>query len=131
MKHTRYLSLLLALVMLTACGGAGQPENAPTHVVEGAAVTPVQTVQPASPEQAALFALQTQFDLDADQISVLSVIEGEWPDACLGVPAADEQCAQVVTPGYVVTLEAQGALYTYNMDQTLTTVRLVAAPEME
>lgn len=129
MKHNHVLSLLLALLVLTACGGAAGPAGAAPQTIEGATVAPSQTHQASSPEEAVLAVMQMQFALAVDQISVLSVVEGEWPDACLGMPAVHEQCAQVVTPGYVVTLEANGALYIYNVDHTLTTIRLVAAPD--
>lgn len=129
MKHYRLSALLLAILLLAACRSTTQPDGAAAQAREGATVAPAQTAQVTTPEQAVLAAMQAQFDLNADQISILSVVEGEWPDACLGMPAADEACAQIVTPGYVVTLEAGGALYIYNVDRALTTVRLVAAPE--
>ncbi len=42
---------------------------------------------------------------------VVERIDGvEWPDACLGVPAGGESCAEVVTPGYRIRL-ADGIVY--------------------
>ncbi len=42
---------------------------------------------------------------------VVELVEGvEWPDACLGVPAPGEACADVVTPGYRIRL-ADGLIY--------------------
>ncbi|MBB1512779.1 hypothetical protein H5398_10240 [Tessaracoccus sp. MC1679] len=38
----------------------------------------------------------------------------EWPDSCLGVPADDDACADVITPGYLIQL-SDG--FTYHADQ--------------
>lgn len=129
MKHNHMFSLLLVVMALTACGGGAEPAGVAPQAAAGVTVAPEQTQQASSAEEAALAIMQKQFKLDGDQIRVLGVVEGEWPDACLGMPAPNEQCEQILTPGYVVTLEANGVLYIYNVDHTLTTVRLVAAPD--
>jgi hypothetical protein len=42
---------------------------------------------------------------DAGPGSTVDLVEEvDWPDACLGAGAPDEICAQVVTPGYIVTI---------------------------
>ena len=48
-----------------------------------------------------------------EEILVLSSVERDWPDACLGLAGDDEICAQVITPGFEVTLRAQGVEYRY------------------
>ena len=40
----------------------------------------------------------------------------EWPDACLGIAQRDVACAEVITPGYRIILEANGATYEYHTD---------------
>ena len=53
------------------------------------------------------------------QIDVVSVEPRTWPDACLGFPRPAEVCAQVVTPGYLVTLGLPiGETDIYRTDQT-------------
>ena len=42
--------------------------------------------------------------IDPGQVAVESFEASEWPDACLGLPAADEACAAVITPGWRVSL---------------------------
>ena len=37
----------------------------------------------------------------------------EWPDSCLGLPAAGEACARVITPGYRVVMLVGGIVYVY------------------
>lgn len=49
-----------------------------------------------------------------ESIQVLSLEAADWPDSCLGVPARDEACADVVTPGYIIRL-ADG--FEYHADQ--------------
>ena len=50
--------------------------------------------------------LVIQLGVDKEEIQVVQATAVEWPDACLGIPATDEMCAQVITPGFVITLEA-------------------------
>jgi hypothetical protein len=42
--------------------------------------------------------------IDPGQVAVESFEASEWPDACLGLPAADEACAGVITPGWRISL---------------------------
>lgn len=48
-----------------------------------------------------------------DGAVLLEAQREEWPDACLGAPAQGEVCAQVVTPGYRVFVEADGQRIEY------------------
>ncbi|HEU4324720.1 MAG TPA: hypothetical protein VFS21_16365 [Roseiflexaceae bacterium] len=50
------------------------------------------------------------------EITVVSVEEVEWRDSSLGCPEPDVMYMQVITPGYRITLEAQGKRYTYHSD---------------
>jgi hypothetical protein len=52
----------------------------------------------------------------ADGITLNGAGFVEWPDACLGVSQPDVACAEVITPGYRVLLEANGLLYEYHTD---------------
>ena len=48
-----------------------------------------------------------------------TIVEAEptlWPDACLGLAAQDEVCAEVITPGYRVIIEVAGARNEYRTD---------------
>ncbi|MCX6047530.1 MAG: hypothetical protein NT075_20695 [Chloroflexi bacterium] len=53
-----------------------------------------------------------------DAVTVVSNTSTEWPDACLGVVQPGIMCAQVITPGYLVVLTANGQQYEYHTDQT-------------
>ena len=52
-----------------------------------------------------------------DEVTLVSIAAKDWPDACLGVPKAGEACAQVITPGYDIVLDLDGAHYFYHTDE--------------
>jgi hypothetical protein len=47
-------------------------------------------------------------------IQVVSTQIIEWPDSCLGVSTPGLACSQIVTPGYLLTLQANGQQYEYH-----------------
>ncbi|MGD2157285.1 MAG: hypothetical protein PVG14_02390 [Anaerolineales bacterium] len=105
---------LLLLLFLAAC--------APV-----AATTPMETVQPVQQIEAVQRAeedLAQKLDVAIETIQVVKVQDAEWQDTCLGLGKEDEGCALVVTTGFQVTLEAQGAQYIYRTDDTGSDVRL-------
>jgi hypothetical protein len=51
-----------------------------------------------------------------DQITVKSIEFVEWPDSCLGITKRDIACAEIITPGFRVLLEANGQTYEYHTD---------------
>lgn len=60
--------------------------------------------------------LAHRLDIDVGSIDVLRVIPTHWPDSCLGAPADGEACQEVVTPGFIVWLGANGVRYKYHTD---------------
>lgn len=72
---------------------------------------------PEAPRQAAIADLSQRAGVPATSIEVVSAEAVDWPDACLGVRTPDRMCAQVITPGYRITLRANGKLYEYHTDQ--------------
>ena len=48
----------------------------------------------------------------------------DWPDAGLGLPDDDEVCAQMVTPGWKVTLLAGGEAYVVHMNGDGSAIRM-------
>jgi hypothetical protein len=47
----------------------------------------------------------------------------DWSDACLELPKQNEGCAKVITPGYRVTMEADGKLIIYRTDRAGAIIR--------
>ena len=60
-----------------------------------------------------------------DNIIVKGVTETEFRDASLGVPEPGKSYAQVITPGYIIVLRAEGGTYEYHAADN----RVVFAPE--
>jgi hypothetical protein len=60
---------------------------------------------------AALDLLAREGGLARDSIAVLSVQPVTWRDACLEIQGANQACALVETPGYLVQLSADGRTY--------------------
>ena len=58
--------------------------------------------------------LAQRLDVEFEAVSVVSVQETEFDDASLGVPAPGEAYAQVLTPGHVIELSAEGVTYEYH-----------------
>jgi hypothetical protein len=85
-------------------------------------VTPQVMPQPGVPDPAAAAAHQAGQDLadrlgvDVGAIQTISVVEVEWPDSSLGCPTPGMVYLTVMTPGYLVTLDAAGEPYTYHTD---------------
>jgi hypothetical protein len=105
------------LTILGAC--ASQTSEPPTPTPE--------VFNPLPPEQRAFEAarevLAQQLGLDPLAIQLVEIIPVDWPDACLGLPAAGENCAQVVTPGFRVVVEAGGTSYEFRTDRDSGRVR--------
>lgn len=67
-------------------------------------------------EQARL-TLADRLGIDVETISVISVEERQWSDAALGCAEPGQMYAQVITPGFEITLAVDGDTYTYHSDR--------------
>jgi hypothetical protein len=70
------------------------------------------------PVLVALQSLSEAQNITLDQIEIVSVEEVEWSDSCLGLGGPAESCAAVVTPGFLIVLEAGGTEYEFHTDTT-------------
>lgn len=94
------------------------PAAAPMPDQAGQAGQRAQAVPGSEAAAAAVIAdLSKQTGLPPDQINVDSVTAMEWSDASLGCPQEGMMYAQVITPGYLIMLSAQGQTYEYHTDQ--------------
>jgi hypothetical protein len=76
--------------------------------------------------------LAERLGISPDEIRVQRVEKTEFPDASLGVPEPGKSYIQVVTPGYIITLAAEGDTYTYHgADDRVVLVPPSATPEAE
>lgn len=91
--------------------------NVRTRGAEGSSVILPGVDQPL-PVLAALRSLSTSRGIPLGKIEVVSVEAVEWPDSCLGLPAPQEMCAEVITPGFMVVLRVAGQEFEFHTDQT-------------
>jgi hypothetical protein len=111
------------------------PTDLPTEITE-----PVSPIQPVSPLKepamapsngevqvlsgseavlaAAVANLSEKTGTPASEISLVSMEAVDWSDASLGCPQEGYMYAQVITPGFLIVLEAQGQPYEYHTDRT-------------
>jgi hypothetical protein len=98
-------------------------------VVEpGDSPTPSKAVVPSEKQDAlvgrAVSDLREHLGVQAAEVTVVSVEPTEFPDASLGVPEPGKSYAQMITPGFVIRLEANGEVYGYHAADE----RVVAVP---
>jgi hypothetical protein len=108
------LGVFVVLFLLAACSPQAAATEPPGDVGENA--TP-SSENNTTAQDAAVSALSKNLGLDPSDIKVISVEAMEWPDACLGVTLEGIACAQVVTPGYKIVLEANGEQVEYHSNQ--------------
>ena len=82
----------------------GYPQPAVPAVVEGAAPLIALAKQD----------LAKRLSVPADQISVAASVAMDWPDSSLGCPQPGMAYAQVITPGYRITLAQAEKHYDYH-----------------
>lgn len=61
--------------------------------------------------------LVQQTGIDPDSIRLVSAERVDWPNSCLSIPTTGA-CAQIVTPGYRISLNAGGEIYVLHTDRS-------------
>jgi hypothetical protein len=117
--------LVLLIALLAACQPAGAEPGAAEPTVAATADAP--TTDPAAAIIAAARAhLAAELGFADSEIAVVSAEPAEFSDACLGLGGPAESCLQVMTPGWLVLLDAAGQTYELHTDTTGAQVRLAA-----
>ena len=57
------------------------------------------------------------------KIKVVNIKESTWSDRCLGLPQPGEMCAEVIVPGYIITLDADGQKMIFHTDSDGSSIR--------
>jgi hypothetical protein len=99
----------------------------PLSPIEKPTMPPIQqNVEPIKGSEEALAAaiadLSEQTGIPADEIVLVSMEAMKWSDTSLGCPQEGFMYAQVITPGYLIVLAAQGEQYEYHTDQATNVV---------
>lgn len=109
----RLPALLAALTLAgLAAGCAPAPTPTPTVAMQ-ATPGPAPTADEAA--RRAVADLAVRLPAAPTAISVVSVEPQTWPDTSLGLPEPGQAYAQVLTSGYVVTLEYARQTYVYHV----------------
>jgi hypothetical protein len=74
-------------------------------------------------QQALLSIVAQAQNVSPDQLNIIQVEEADWADACLGLPQAGEFCAQMLTPGWAVTISNGSQTWQYRTDLDMVQVR--------
>jgi len=91
--------------------------------VDGSQVVQVEKVIVGSVEEMVIKQLASNLELNESDISVVSSADVEFSDACLDVAMQGVTCAQAVTSGKIIVLEANGVQYEYHVNQDGTVVQ--------
>jgi hypothetical protein len=131
-----YLLLFLFVLVLVACGAAGDPAVAtPTEEVgeEATAVPAPPTPRPTLPlildgidEELAethgetirfgRALLAEELGIEAAMLAVTAVEAVEWPDGCLGLGRPDEGCTEALVPGLRIQVTVEDQIYEIRTD---------------
>jgi hypothetical protein len=61
--------------------------------------------------------------ISVESIQIENLEKMDWPNSCLGLPQADEACAEVITPGWLLTFNIDGQEYRFRANETGTVIR--------
>jgi len=109
------IALMLAIVLVSWA--------VPGHV-QAQTATPLS----ADVEVAVRAAVVAEAGVEEAEVAILRGLPVTWNDACLGITAPETQaCAQVLTPGWAVWVEADNDVYVARADLEAETVVVVAS----
>jgi hypothetical protein len=75
-------------------------------------------------QQVVLNRVGQQQNLPPAQLRISKAVAMDWPDACLGLAAGDEFCAQMLTPGWAITVTDGQQTWQYRIDLDATQIKL-------
>ena len=110
------ISIALLTLIIKACSPVAQATEESPVTDEQPKPTELQEDLTPVP-RAAIAVLSAKLGLSADEITVVSTEAVEWPDGCLGIEGLEQTCAQVITPGFRVILEANGKQVEYRTNE--------------
>ncbi len=111
MKKALFLVILAVILGISACT-TNQPTAIPTKVV---IELPNEVIE----------AIATNLKIGAEEIVFNNTTQIDYPNSCLGLPSAEEVCAEVIVPGYQGILAVGSAQYEFRSDKTGERLRIV------
>jgi hypothetical protein len=106
------VALLLMVFLISGCLETKPGNTTVGNITVGSSVTPEYppVVDMAKSD------LAKRLNISEEQIHFVKQEKKDWPDTSLGFPEEGKMYAQVVTPGFVIILEAGGKQYEYHSD---------------
>ena len=140
MNRSVYVGLTIAfLCLMVACSSTlllGRPN------ADGSVASPPETIAPIEADEAAnedsppaelvedlKSVVSSKTGLPSYEVIFVSSEAVEWPDACLGVSTSEEACAQMITPGYRITLTTLTQEFVFHTDRSGREFRLAEESE--
>ncbi len=120
---------MIALVLLLNVG-CTPAEKTPISIPSPEHSNPEEAVdmsdESLSPElqQTILKAVGAEKNVSPDSLSIVKSEAADWPDACLGLSGPGEFCAQMMTPGWAVSVTDGQQTWQYRTDLDGTQIRL-------
>ena len=111
-------------------GSVDLSQLTPEPVVEGEGELIIQPA-PGVPDpkakmvQFASQELAERLGIDISEVTLVEAVALDWNDSSLGCPDPDYFYAAVITPGYQITLQAEGQTFVYHTDQVQNAVLCV------
>jgi hypothetical protein len=115
-RHNVLTVLLLIVFVLAACSPQVVPQPGASQETPVVSEPLPPTGDLPSGVEAARQALAERLGVSVDEIEVVNYEQVDWSDGCLGLGGPAESCLAAITPGYAVTLEANGEQYNYRTD---------------
>lgn len=112
------VALLCAGFVLAGC--SANQSNAPATQVDPA----MEEVLPPDVALNVQNQISETLGIPSESIQIQNVEKMDWPNSCLGLPEGDEVCAEVITPGWLLTFNIDNQEYRYRVDTTGTVIRL-------
>ncbi len=106
------LGVIVAVGILT--GACAPPGGAPTAAAT-ATGAPTQTAAAQDAAAKAVADLSGRLSVAPASIAVVAIEPHTWPDTSLGLPEPGQVYAQIVTSGYIVTLEYARQTFVYHV----------------
>lgn len=135
-KDMRPVRLLVLALVVAACGTAGDPavDQSSTSASEPGDTTTVSTTTTLAVElpeglsaelvDSMMADAADRSGLSTDPVRVNSIEPVDFNDTSLGCPEPGKMYAQVITPGFVVIVEAGGEEFDYRAAEGADTYRL-------
>lgn len=101
-------------------GSSGNEESLDPNTDQGGELIVQPALGEPDPEvkmvQLASQDLAGRLGIDISEVALAETVSKDWPDGSLGCPSPDTTYLTVITPGFEITLEAQGETYSYHTD---------------